>query len=342
MTILITGAGGFIGLNLAEQLLARGDDVVAVTLDPLPAAAVAAFARLPGHLTTRAVDVRDAVRVAEVVAAHRPRALLHAAALTPGPAAAPERATAVIDVNVGGTAAVLRAARAAGVGRVILTSSTAVLGDAPFGSEPVTEATAPAPLSLYGFSKLAAERLAVQARTADGLDVIRVRLTAIFGPWEHDTGVRDTLSPPLQIAAAAAAGTPTTIAAGGARDWTYAGDIARALLALLDAERPAHDLYQLGVGEIWHPRRLCAALAPRFPGWSWREAAADEAPTIAYHDALDRIRRSPPAPTRFVAEFGLLFRPIDAAIADYAAWFAAGQPACPPVPWPANFCPRWP
>ncbi|NNM71587.1 NAD-dependent epimerase/dehydratase family protein [Enterovirga aerilata] len=326
MTTLITGAGGFIGLNVAEQLLAEGERVVALSLGPLHPEALRVFRTLPGRLSVEIGDICDPAFLRSVLARHAIRRVLHTAAITAGPDADPSRATRVIDVNVAGTNALLLGALGAGVERFVLTSSGAVYGDAPFGAEPVTEETPPRPASLYAITKLAAERMAVQVRDARGLDVLRTRLTAIYGPWEHDTGLRDTLSPPLQIAAAALRGEAVTIADGGSRDWTPGPEIARALVTLLRAERPAHDLYNLGCGRTWHPELLCRALAERFPGWSWRRGGPGEAPSVAYNDALDRPRLSPPSPARFEAEFGPVFRPPPEGAAAYAAW-AAEHPA---------------
>ena len=322
MTILITGAGGFIGLNVAEHLLGAGHDVLALTLSPLPDAARAAFAALPGRLDEAIGDVTDGRFVAGLLARCRPRAVLHAAAITAGPDADPARAATVLDVNVAATARLLLQAREAGAGRVVLTSSSAVYGDAPFEPAPLDETTPTRPATLYGISKLAAERIVLDHRQAFGADAVVTRLTAIFGPWEHDTGVRDTLSPPLQIAAAALRGAPVVLARGGLRDWTHAADVGRALATLLTTAKPAQPLYNLCCGGTWHPELLCRALQPHFPDWRWRLAEAGEPPSIAYNDALDRPRRSPPQAARFTTEFGAVFRAPQAAAAAYADWWA--------------------
>ena len=322
MSILVTGAGGFIGLNAVEQLLAQGRTVTALGLAPLHALAMERFAALPGTLRVEVADVRDAPALRRIFAEHGITRVLHTAAITAGPAAAGAVADRVIDVNVAGTHALLHAAREAGAARFVLTSSTAVYGESPFEPAPLTEDTPATPATLYGITKLAAERLAAQYRNAYGLDVVRTRLTAIYGPWEHDTGVRDTLSPPFQIARAAVRGEPVTVADGGRRDWTSAVEIARALVTLLQAPAPRHDLYNLGCGAIWHPELLCQALAAHFPRWQWQRAPAGQAPSVDYNDALDRVRVSPPAPARFEAEFGPVFRPAEAGVKDYAAWVA--------------------
>lgn len=63
MTILLTGGCGFVGLNVAEQPLSRGDHVVIADLLPLPEPAGVDFARLPGRLDVVRVDVSDRTAV---------------------------------------------------------------------------------------------------------------------------------------------------------------------------------------------------------------------------------------------------------------------------------------
>lgn len=83
-------------------------------------------------------------------------------------------------VNVDGTRHVAEAAAAAGVRRLVLASTTAVYG--PTGGQPATEDTAPAPDSWYAESKLEAERVARAVGRASGLEVVILRLSAVYGP----------------------------------------------------------------------------------------------------------------------------------------------------------------
>ncbi|RYE60050.1 MAG: NAD-dependent epimerase/dehydratase family protein, partial [Rhizobiaceae bacterium] len=79
MSILITGAGGFLGLNLIEVLNALGEPVVALNDRALPAA----FAAKPG-VTVELADVRDRVTVADILSRHDITCIIHAAAITLG------------------------------------------------------------------------------------------------------------------------------------------------------------------------------------------------------------------------------------------------------------------
>jgi nucleoside-diphosphate-sugar epimerase len=76
---------------------------------------------------------------------------------------------------------------------------------------------------------LAAERLAIRFGELAGLEVIAARLGAAFGPWEADTGVRDTLSPHFQLSRHALRGTEAVLPRRSALDWNYSRNAAAAL-----------------------------------------------------------------------------------------------------------------
>jgi len=323
MTYLVTGAGGFVGLNLVEHLLAQGHRVRALNDRPLPQAALARFCALPGRVEILRADVRD--RAAVSLAVQGVEGVVHAAAVTLGPKAALTPARVAVEVNTLSTAILLDEARRAGVARVVYPSSSAVYGAAPFEGAPVSEDREPTPASLYGFTKLASEALVAEA-SRDGLTTVRARITALFGPWEHDTGVRETLSPPFQTAKRILAGLPVAMSPAGGRDWTSARDIARALAVLLQAERLPHDVYNLSAGACWRPCLLAQALGRRMPAaWSMTGEATEEG-DLAYNDDLTRTR-APISAARFARDFDFRFMTPEEAAEDYAAWLEALGPA---------------
>lgn len=84
MSVLVVGASGFVGLALAEHLLSRGDAVIAADIEALPPRAARDLPALPGNLVAvERLDVIDAEGYAALVARHRPRAIVHLAAMTP-------------------------------------------------------------------------------------------------------------------------------------------------------------------------------------------------------------------------------------------------------------------
>lgn len=227
--------------------------------------------------------------------------------------------TSAVDVNVNGTLRALEAAAGHGCARVLFLSSGAVYGAAGLTASLLDERdTPPAPGTLYPITKLAAERLALRLGELAGLDVVAARVGAAFGPWEADTGARDTLSPHFQLVRHARRGIEAVLPRRSALDWNYSRDAAAALLVLLD--RPAAErVVNVGPGFALDLERFCEALAASFPRFRWRYGDEAEA-TIDLHAprdraplAVDRLRAAGFAP-RF-DERG--------AYADYVAWLEA-------------------
>lgn len=317
MSVLVTGASGFIGVNVVEALLARGEDVIALAREPLPDAAAYAFQQLAGQLDQRIGDVSDAEAVLDLIVSRRPRRIIHAAAVTPGPKTELNLTGPTFAINVIGTAHVLRAASRAKVERVVLISSASIYGDNAFGSEPLDEeVTAPAPRAIYAVSKLAAERVALRYRELTGLDVAAVRLSAAFGPWERDTGVRETLSPFLQTLFLAQAGREAVVDRLCKRDWIYSRDAAGGIMAVMDFSGGS-PIINLGPGVITPFDAWLDCLRARSPAFRWRVSSKEEA-NVDLHGDRDRsilsIRR---------LEQQVGWRPhrtLKAAFEDYLSW----------------------
>ncbi len=323
MSVLIAGGTGFIGLNLAEACLAAGQDVVLLDRAPPPAQAAEAFDALPARWTHAAVDVTDESAVAAVFRDTTVSQVYHAAAITSGAArerAHPER---VVAVNLLGLTHVIKAAAAHRVRRLINVGSGAAYGDGGLARHgavaPLDEATAwPRPTTLYGVTKLAAEGVTRRLADLTGLDALSVRLAIIFGPWERDTGARDTLSAPMQLAIRALRGEPALLPRRDARDWTYSRDVAHALRALMAAPRPRHDLYHVSAGRTCSALDWGAALAAHFPGFVCRLAGAGETPTVELHGEDDRLVMSP---RRLAEDVGhAVPGDLAATTADFARW----------------------
>jgi UDP-glucose 4-epimerase len=319
--VLVTGGAGFVGLNLLEALLARGEHVVVFGREAaLPDPAPARLAKLPGRLEVIAGDVRDGAALAAVFAGRRIGRVFPFAAVTAGPEREAADPDLVLDVNLKGVVATLRAAREAGtVRRVVLPSSAAVYGESAY-AHPVLEeaATPPVPVTLYGVTKYAVERAGLRLAAAWGLDAVAARIGATFGPWERDTGLRDTLSLHLRLAEAARRGEAVVIppAPLPAYDWIYVADLVEGLLALLDAAAPPHRVVNLASGMDWAPHTAACldVLARAFPRFRWRHAEPGEAPGLPWNEAHPR---GVMAVTR-AAAFG--WRPRHAPVAAYEAY----------------------
>jgi UDP-glucose 4-epimerase len=254
---LVTGGAGFIGSNLVDALV--GSDSEVVVLDDLShgsetnlRAATAAGARL------LRVDVRDRSAVRQAIAEARPEVVFHLAAQIDVRVSMAEPAHDAA-TNVLGTLHVLEAAAAAGVRRVVNTST----GGAIYGETTVvpTPETEPArPLSAYGLSKRTAEEYGEWFRRAHGLDVVTLRYGNVYGPRQDPAGDAGVIA--IFCNRVLTGRTPTVFGDGRqTRDYVYVGDIVAANLAAAAADRPAHDRYNVGTGTEVDVLELISAVA---------------------------------------------------------------------------------
>jgi UDP-glucose 4-epimerase len=300
MRILVFGGTGFVGLNIAEVLLSRGHTVTLFDRAGLPAAAAKDFASHADRLTAIQDDIRDQKAIEQAIATGHESIIL-GAAITAGPEREAKDPETIIGVNLLAQTPVLTAARRAGVKRIINLSSAAAYGSSAFRNATLDEETACDPVSLYAITKVASEKVAARLAELWQYDIISVRLSAVFGPWERSNDVRDTPSPQAQILAALEAGREAILSRPGIRDWIYAVDVAEAVAVLIEAERPKHQLYNISTGAEWPALQWGQQLAALHPGFVCRLAEAGETPTIDLHSAADR---APLSVSRLADEFG--------------------------------------
>jgi UDP-glucose 4-epimerase len=277
----IVGGSGFVGLNIAAVATARGHVVTLFDRQPPPAgfAAAADFVEIDvtapetlSAFTGRGVDV-----------------LVSGSAVTSGAARDAAEPEHVLAVNLLGFVNVLRAARASGVRRVVNLSSVAAYGAASARHDPLVEDETPnEPKTLYALSKFATEVAAARLAQLWEMDIRSVRLSSLFGPWERATGVRDTLSPHVQLLAAAQDGRAALLPHAGVRDWTYAPDAAAAVLALAMLERPKYGLHNISRGAVSSVLDFGQALRRYWPSFVCRLADAGETPNIDMQIVGDR------------------------------------------------------
>ncbi len=307
MSALIYGGSGFIGLNLAEHLLAKGQDVAIFDRRAPDAAAMAAFGALPGKLTVIEGDVTDSA-AAKAAMRRGVDAVFLGAAITAGPEREARDAATILAVNLGAQAPVLEAARDAGVRRVINLSSAAAYGRAGERFNLLDETTPVDPVGLYAITKWTSERVGARLASLWGLDLVSARLSGVFGPWEHETDVRDTPSPHAQVVRLLKRGEAAILPRAGIRDWTYAVDIAEGLARLAAAAALAQPVYNLSAGVTSTVLEWGQLMAKLLGQGQCRLAEAGETPTVSLHGPADRAPMSTAAMARdtgWQARFGM-------------------------------------
>lgn len=225
---LVTGGAGFIGSNIAEALVQRGDEVR--VLDNLSTGFRHNFDDLGVEFIegdiTNASDVAKAVEGIDFV--------YHQAALASVPRSVKDP-LATNDACVTGTLNVLHEAKQAGVKRVVYAASSSAYGDQPFMSK--REIDLPAPLSPYAVAKLAGEYYCHSFWETYGLETVCIRYFNVFGP-RQDPGSPYSAVIPLFITALLEGRQPVIYGDGEqTRDFTFIKNVVHG--NLLAAEAPA-------------------------------------------------------------------------------------------------------
>ena len=233
MKILLTGCAGFIGMHVAQILLARSDTVVGI--DNLndyydPRLKLARLERLRPHGNFKFIpgDIADRRRVEDLFSAERPNRVINLAA-QPGVRYSLKNPYAYIHTNLVGFANVLEGCRHNGVEHFVYASSSSVYGAntrMPFSVHDNVDH----PVSLYAASKKANELMAHSYSHLYGLPTTGLRYFTVYGPWG-----RPDMSPWL-FTSAILEGRPIDVFNQGKmqRDFTFVEDIAEGTLRVLD------------------------------------------------------------------------------------------------------------
>jgi len=225
---LITGVAGFIGSNLARELVRRGERVRG--FDNFETGKPENLDDLGNKIEFRELDLLDARGVAE--SCRGVDYVLHQAAIPSVPRSVVDPVSSH-NANITGTLNVLMGARDARVKRVVYAASSSAYGDAP--SLPKHEAMLPSPLSPYAVQKLAGELYLGSFYRVYGLETVSLRYFNIFGPYQDPTSQYSGVL--AKFITQMLAGRPCTIFGDGeqSRDFTYVENAVNANLSACKA-----------------------------------------------------------------------------------------------------------
>ena len=234
MRAVVTGGAGFIGSNLVDALLARGDEVH--VLDDL---STGKRENVPGGAQLHAGDIRsDADAVFDEL---RPEACFHFAA-QPNVRVSVERPDFDADVNVLGTVRVLEAARRHGTKLVFASTGGAIYGEC---DAPATEDAPRRPLSPYGAAKLAGEEYTQTFNRLYGSAHTILRFGNVYGPRQDPHGEAGVVA--IFMSRLRAGDQPQVFGDGKqTRDYVYVAD---AVAAALEALKRDGGTYNVGTGK---------------------------------------------------------------------------------------------
>jgi len=288
---VVTGGAGFIGSHLVEALIRRGDRVR--VLDDLSSGRLENLAGLevgaPGSGAPVELfrgDVGDAALLGRAMSGAR--GVFHEAAQVSVPASVKDPLLSY-RTNVMGTLAVLEAARAAGVRRVVFAASSAAYGDDP--ALPKVEEMAPRPLSPYASGKLAGEALLATWARCYGFATTALRYFNVYGPRQADNSPYSGVIA-LFSRAVLDGRVPTVFGDGSqTRDFVFVTDVVAANLLAMERADGA-GLFNVGTGEsvsVLQLYRTLADLEGRDPEPRFAPARAGDVPHS--RASIERARR---------------------------------------------------
>jgi len=260
MKAIVTGCAGFIGSHLCEALLGEGREVVGIdSLDAYygPEEKLRNLKLLesrPGFSFHR-MDILNPDTATMYPGADT---VFHMAA-TPGVRSSIGKGEAYTRNNVVGTQSVLDKASCGGAGKVVVASSSSVYGDVP---APTPEAGPTRPISPYGATKLAAEKMCdAHAVCNPDLAITSLRFFCVYGPRCRPDLVLSKFAKRMLD------GKPVPVYGDMdalSRDYTYIDDIVAGILAAESAAEVGHEVYNLGNGSPVTLREAISAMADAF------------------------------------------------------------------------------
>ncbi len=239
---LVTGGAGFIGSHIVDALVERGWSVR--VLDDLSSGRRENLTHLDRRIEFIQGDIRDRAIVERSVGGVE--VVFHQAALRSVPKSF-DNPSLYNDVNVSGTLTVLMAARAAGVRRVVVASSSSVYGDTE--RLPQRESDPAEPISFYAASKLACELYCRVFSGWGGLETVALRYFNVFGPRQSLENRYAVVVPKFIVSLLRNEPPPINGDGSQSRDFTYVTNVVAANLLAGSVAGVSGRVFNIAAGE---------------------------------------------------------------------------------------------
>lgn len=288
MRVLITGGGGFLGAAVATALAGRGDTAIAFDTH----FSESGESTSDNHVSVIG-DITDMASLAQTVLTQKPDAVIHCAAVV-GVLSSVGSPINIVRVNVEGAINVFEAMRIGNIKRCIHISSEEAYG--AFHANRIDETHPLEPVLPYGICKATVEQLGRTYRDLQGLEVINLRTSWVYGPALP----RDRI--PRNLVLAALQGRSLHIPAGSdsAIDHTYLDDWVSAVLAALDHAGHRYDVYNIASGQASTVAQLVQIVSELIPG-----AQLSVGPGLYRHgNQIELVRKGALDVSRAEQEFG--------------------------------------
>jgi len=262
---IVTGGAGFIGSNIVEELVKRGEKVRVI--DNFTSGKIENLRPFLRKIELIKGDIRDEKAVARAVKGSD--FVLHLAALR-SVAKSVEEPVETHDVNATGTLNLLIAAKKAGVRRFVYSSTCAAYGDAK--KFPQRETDAAAPISPYGASKLAGENYCMVFANTLGLEAVALRYFNVYGPRQNPESMYSSVVPAFIFDVMSGRKPVVEWDGKQSRDFVFVKDVVRANLLAATAKKASGQVFNVGNGYptaiydllMYIEKALSKRIAPKF------------------------------------------------------------------------------
>ncbi|MFC1577218.1 SDR family oxidoreductase [Candidatus Omnitrophota bacterium] len=242
MRYLVTGGAGFIGSNIVEELIRRGEEVRVV--DSFITGKRENLKPFKDSIELIEGDIRDKGLMLEALKGID--FVLHQAALRSVPKSVDDPAQ-TNDINISGTLNLLMAARERKTRRVVYASSSSAYGDSE--TFPQKECDISRPISPYGVSKLAAENYCIAFTRTMGLETVSLRYFNVFGPRQNPESKYSAAIPAFLFRMVKGISPLIEWDGKQSRDFTYVGNVVEANLKACIMPNASGEVINVACGE---------------------------------------------------------------------------------------------